>query len=376
MNRKRKLLAAAGISFIVFVVVAHYLSGSSEIVVLDKTVFREALDVLPASEKEAAAESNNLVLSYYNLSKKVFEKYFALINITRTEYRWIAVYGVEDNPEVYVYLVKNITSAEGFDIADKYIKTRVGQKYFEGHYQRKSFSNNTASYIFSINGSGAYSMEMWIQFDDERRVERKNVLLEPEEVKIKRENAAQKAISIGVPEPMQSALAFDGSRLVWRFTWKHKPTSEDYEKQSIYGADIDAENGGIRRLLRYIKQAVQKPANVSKAQVEELTKRIAVFKELSDGAIINLGINKGQSGEYAVIKSMGRLVIKEGLSGSPDITIWIDRDSFEKALESSEPIEYLIQESKKGKVSVKQNKNSAALAIKGYIRLYEKFQKG
>ena len=40
------------------------------------------------------------------------------------------------------------------------------------------------------------------------------------------------------------------------------------------------------------------------------------------------------------------------------------------------PPGYLPQESKKGKVSIKENKNPLALAKKGYVKLYDRVKAG
>ena len=45
-------------------------------------------------------------------------------------------------------------------------------------------------------------------------------------------------------------------------------------------------------------------------------------------------------------------------------------------MKSEDPLGYFIQESKKGKVSIVQEKNPLALAKKGYIKLYDRIKGG
>jgi hypothetical protein len=374
MVRKALLIGGAALLMSAVVMLYYFSTGEPQVLVLDKTVFREVLEELPGSEKEAIAMSMEAVLGYYNVSKEEFGRYFTLANATMTRYRWIVVYEVEENPNVLVYLVKKITPEEGFGIADRYIVERVGEEYFKEHYQRKAFDGNTARYTFTITGSAIYKIGMWLRLDDERKVAKRHVLLEPQEVKVKSEEATKIAAAKGVPEPMKVALIFDGRRLAWRVTWEHKPREEDYKAKRIYGADVDAEKGSVLRVHRYVKPAKPSPSKISKAQVDALAQKTKEFMELADGAVINVRISKSYSEEYTIIKSLGRLVVKEGLSNDSDITIWIDRDAFEKALKSDDPMTYLTQESKKGKVSITEDKNPVALARKGYVKLYDKFK--
>jgi hypothetical protein len=370
-----KKLLVGGTTILLSAFVLYYFSaGGPEVLVLDKTGFREVVEELPGSEKEAIAMSEEVLLGYYNVSRKKFGRYFVLANATRTKYRWIVVYEVEENPNVLVYLVKRITSEEGFGIADRYIVERVGEEYFKKHYPRKSFDGNTARYTFTITGSAIYKIGMWLRLDDERKVAKRHVLLEPQEVKIKSEEAKKIAAAKGVPDPMNIALIFDGRRLAWRVKWEHKPGEEDYKAKRIYGADIDAEKGSVLRVHRYTKPAKASAAKITKNQVNTLAQKTKEFKELADGAVINVRISKSQSEEFHIVKSLGRLVVKEGLSSDSDITIWIDRDVFIGAVKSDDPMAYLLQESKKGKVSIKEDKNPVALAKKGYLKLYEKIK--
>lgn len=352
----------------------YYFSAEEPLVlVLDKTVFRVVVEELPGSEKEAVAMGREAILEYYNVSK--FDRYFTPANATKTRYRWIVAYEVKENPSVLVYLVKRISPEEGFGIADRYIAERVGEEYFKKHYQRKSFSDNTASYVFTITGSATYRIGMWLRLSDERKVVKKHVLLEPQEVRVKAREAVEIALARGVPQPAKATLVFDGKRLAWRVKWEHKPSKEDYAAKRIYGADIDAEKGSVLRVHRYVKPAKPLLAKITKGQVNTLAQRTEEFRELADGAVINVRISKSQGESFTIIKSLGRLVVKEGLSGDSDITIWIDRDAFLGALKSDEPMDYLLQESRKGKVSITQDKNPLVLAKKGYVKLYEKFKK-
>lgn len=374
MARKALLIGGAALLMGAVIMLYYFSAGEPQVLVLDKTVFREVMEELPGSEKEATAMSMEAVLGYYNVSSKEFGRYFVLANATMTEYRWIVVYEVEENPNVLVYLVKKITPGEGFGIADRYIADRVGEEYFKKHYQRKAFDGNTARYTFTITGSATYKIGMWLRLDDERKVAKRHVLLELQEVKVKTEEAKKIAAAKGVPEPMNIALIFDGRRLAWRVKWEHKPREEDYKAKRIYGADIDAEKGSVLRVHRYTKPAKPSTAKISKAQVNTLSQKTKEFRELADGAVINVRISKSQSESFTIIKSLGRLVVKEGLSSDSDITIWVDRDAFIGAVKSDDPMAYLLRESKKGKVSIKEDKNPIALAKKGYVKLYEKFK--
>jgi hypothetical protein len=379
---RRKILFISGVVLLLGAAVAMYYfsAGEEASLMLDKTSFREVVDELPGTEKEAALASEKVILEYYNTSEKVFQRFFALANATKTRYKWEVVYEVRDNPLVKVQLVKKITPEEGYSITDAYIKGKVGEEYFKKHYSRKSFTGSTARYTFTITGSGPYKMEMWIRLSDDRKIVKKHVLLEPQEVRVKAEEAEKKAIAQGVPGPVAVNLIFDGSRLVWRATWKHKATKEDREAQRVYGADVDAEKGNVVRLHRYAKP-VKKPAEeglprITKVQVDSLAKKTKEFMELKDGAVINVRISKSHSETYTIVKSLGRIVVRDGLSKEPDITIWIERDAFLGALKSDDPMGHLLQESKKGKVTIDEEKNPLTLAKKGYVKLYDRVKNG
>lgn len=254
-----KAILICGAALLMGAVVMLYYSstGGPQILVLDKTVFREVIEELPGSEKEAIAMSETAIQGYYNVSN--FDRYFKLANATKTRYRWMVVYEVKENPNVLVYLVKKITPEEGFGIADRYIAGKVGDGYFKKHYQRKGFGDNTARYTFRIDGSATYEMEMWLRLDDERNIAGKHVLLEPQEVKVKAEEAKKTALAKDVLEPVNINLIFDGERLAWRATWKHEPREEDYAAERIYGADVDAEKGSVLRLHRYVRPVEPSP---------------------------------------------------------------------------------------------------------------------
>lgn len=365
MKRGVLLCIALALAFALY----YFSAGEPEAFALDKTSFRVVLEDLPTSQSAAVEKGGETLLTHYNISAKKFDKYFTLSNVSRTENRWILSYSAAGNQQVLVYLVKKITPEEGFGIADGYIARKVGEEYFKLHYRRTAFEDNVARYIFTINGSGAYNMDMWVRVSDERGIEGKHALLEPQKVKVKAAEAEEISSEKGIPGPVGTTLVFDGTRLVWRVTWKHVPSSEDYAEKRVYGADVDAEMGSVLRVHKYSKPT--KSEKVSAAQVDSLVQRIGEFGELQDGSVMNIRISRSQSEKFHAAKSLGRVVVKEGLAGDADITIWIDLDAFEGAIRSSNPVEYLSGEAKNGKVTVETEKNLITLTRKGYKKLYD-----
>ncbi len=217
---------------------------------------------------------------------------------------------------------------------------------------------------------------MWVRLDYERNIKGHFVLLIPQEIKLGPENA-KKIASTHFPEPISATLIFDGSRIAWRCIWQHTATEEDYAKQRVYGADVDATTGGILRTFKYVKPApTSTPMTpIQKSQVDALVQKLSAFHKLKDGAVINLRISQSFSEKFHIVKSFGKLIAKDGLSEEPDITIWIDMETFLKALESADAWSYFIQESKSGHISITEEKSLLVLAQKGYVALYEELKK-
>lgn len=374
--KKRRFLFLSFILFISFASIFSWFYLFSEepsTLILDKTVLRGIMDEIPDDKENAVVKSEEVILGYYNVPKDRFDEYFSLADVTKTQYKWIITYNVLENPDLIVLLIKKISPEEGFEIADKFVIDNVGQEYFRKHFQKRSFGDYIARYSYIATNSTSYNpINMWIRLDDERNIVRHRVLLIPQEIRISIEKAQQICKGYGIPEPTSISLVLVEGRLNWRCKWQHQPTEEDYAQQRVYGIDIDATTGEILRTHKYSKPS-RKP--IQKSQINSLAQKINEFKELEDGAVINVRISSSFSEGFTITKSFGRLISKDGLSDDPDITIWMNRDAFLKAVESTNPMSILIEESEVGRVIVTPEKNLIILAKKGYTTLYEEFKK-
>lgn len=343
--------------------------------VLDKTELLHVVEEIPRDKEAAGKLAEDVIFQNYNISRKNFEHYFSLNRFNKTQFRWMLYYDLRKNQSLAVYLVKKLSEEEAFAIADGFVINGVGKEYFTKHFKRNGLRNDTAyySYLFSPYNP----IEMRVKLDYERNIVGHFVLLIPQEIKLGPADA-KKIASAFFPEPISATLIFDGSRIAWRCIWQHTATEEDYARQRVYGADVDATTGGILRTFKYVKPAPTSPppmVAIQKSQVDALVQKLSAFHKLKDGAVINLRISQSFSEKFHIIKSFGKLIAKDGLSEEPDITIWIDRGTFLKALESSDAWSCFIQESKSGHISITEEKSLLVLAQKGYVALYEELKK-
>lgn len=329
--------------------------------VLDKTELLHVVEEIPRDKEAAGKLAEEVILQNYNISRKNFGHYFSLNRSNKTQFRWMLYYDVRKNQSLTVYLVKKLTEEEAFAIADGFVINGVGREYFLKYFKRSALKNDTAYYSYLFPPYNP--IEMWVRLDYERNIKGHFVLLIPQEIKLG-PGDAKKIASTHFPEPISATLIFDGSR-------------EDYARQRVYGADVDATTGGILRTFKYVKPApTSTPMTpIQKSQVDALVQKLSAFHKLKDGAVINLRISQSFSEKFHIIKSFGKLIAKDGLSEEPDITIWIDRETFLKALESGDAWSYFIQESKSGHISITEEKSLLVLAQKGYVALYEELKK-
>ena len=351
----------------------YSLSTNSDVLVLDETALTVVLDSLPEDEKDAVAISQETIINATGVPKRAFNKYFKLKNVSRTEFQWLLLYNVTGNPDLSVFLVKRITSDEGFRISDDYIIGMVGIEYYNTHFKKKAFNSNTniASYSFSYNYlTDKIELTMWVKPGYDRKVISKHVVTTAQEVKVSLEQAIEIGRTNGLNDTISGHPVVTGGVLCWRVVWKHTPTKQDYDAHTIYGFDIHCTTGEVVGTHRYV---LPKPPSIKATQITPLINNLGV-DDLKDGAVIRLRVMNSSKETFSLTKSFGKMVVKKGKSENADITLWIDRELIVHALESGDVIGYLKENAGEGQVGVELHKNVVILKKKGYMGLYDKLK--
>ena len=378
---KVALVLVAGALAIVSLGIWYYglsTSINSDILVLDKNVLTVVLDDLPNDDKEASSIAQESIINATGVPERAFSGYFRLTNASRTQFQWLLLYNVTGNPDLAVYLVRRISADEGFNISDDYIAGMVGTDYFNAHFKRKTFDSNakTAYYSFSYLHSrnpGEIELSMWVKLGNDRSVIGQHMVTTPQEVEVSLEQAIETGRMNGLNDPLSGYPVLTDGVLCWRVVWGHKPTGQDYDAHTIYGVDVHCTTGEVTGKHRYVRPKPKPPPPIQVAQIASLIDKLGV-EDLEDGAIIQLYVTNGSNEKFSVVKTFGRVVVKEGAIENADVTLWFDREIIVNALESEDVLGYLRANAGKGKVSVELHKNIVILQRKGYMSLYEKLK--
>jgi len=359
----------------ILVPVAWYysLSTNSDVLVLDETALTKVLDHLPEDEKDATVIAQEMIINTTGVPEQAFNKYFKLTNVSKTEFQWLLLYNVTGNPDLSVFIVKRITSDEGFRISDDYIIRMVGIEYYNAHFKKKAFdsSTNIASYSFSYPyPPDKIELTLWVKLGYDRSVIGKHVVTTAQEVKVSLEQAIEIGRINGLNDTISGHPVVTGGVLCWRVVWKHTPTKQDYDAHTIYGFDIHCTTGEVVGTHRYV---LPKPPSIKATQITPLIDNLGV-NDLEDGAVIQLCVMNSSKEKFSLTKSFGKMVVKKGVSENADITLWIDRELIVHAPESGDVISYLQENAVEGQVSVELHKNVVILKKKGYMGLYEKLK--
>ena len=348
----------------------------SDILVLDKSVLTVILDDIPDTREDAISVAQERIINETGVPKRNFGRYFKLMDSSHTEFQWQLVYNVTGNPDLTVFLVKQIIPEEGFHIADEYIVGMVGTDYFDAHFKRKSFESNTAYYSFFYGyshnpGAGDIELSMWVRLGNDRSVIGQHVVTTPQEITVSEEQAIDIAKKNGLKDPLSAAPVLVGGIICWRVVWQHTPTEQDYDNQTVYGFDVHCTTGEVIGKHRYIRPTPASPPPIRTAQITSLIEKLG-FEDVEDGAMIQVNVMNSVDETFSVVKTFGRTVVKEGTIENADLTLWIDRDIILNALESDDVVSYLQDNATSRSVIVELHKNMVLLQKKGYMSLYER----
>ena len=374
---RRLALIAGGVALLALGVWFSAPAPGGDILVLDAAAMTVVLDELPATEEAAIACAEEEISNVTGVPAKEVDRYFTLLNSSRTRYQWQLVYNVSNNPDLAVSLTLRITPDEGFAIADEYLKDLLGSDYFLTHFTPERFdgTTNTVYYsvVYSLPGDELV-LPMWVRLSYERTVTCR--LTAPQEIAITRTRAEELAQQQGVPDPVSSSPDLKNGIICWRVVWQHTPTEEDYELQRLYGVEIHATTGEVLTTLRYVRPTPASSASPAPIQVAQI---IALLAELGvtgleDGASFEVRVFNGSDEVFAVTKSFGRLVVQQGANAHADITLWLDRELIVHALQADDALAYLQEHASSGNVRVELHENAVVLQKKGYMQLYERLK--
>ena len=370
-----KVALLAGVLVAVSLCIWYYsIPTESDILVLDKSVLTVISDNIPDTREDAISVAQERIINETGVPKRNFDRYFKLMDASRTEFQWQLVYNVTGNPDLTVFLVKKIQPEEGFGIADKYIVDMVGKDYFDAHFKRKSFESNTAhySYIYGYSHNpGDIELSMWVRLGNDRRVIGQHVVTTPQEITVSMEQAIDIGRKNGLEEPLSAAPVLVGGIICWRVVWQHTPTEQDYDNQTVYGVDVHCTTGEVIGEHRYIRPTLP-PIQIG--QIMSLIEKLG-FEDVEDGAMIQVNVINSVDETFSVVKTFGRTVVKVGTIKNADLTLWIDRELILNALESDDVVSYLQNNATSKNIIVNIHKNMVLLQKKGYMSLYERVKK-
>ena len=349
----------------------------SDILILDKSVMTVILDDIPAIREDAISAAQERIVNETGVPKRRFDRYFKLMDTSRTPFQWQLVYNVTGNPDLTVFVVKQIFPEEGFGIADEYIMGMVGRDYFDAHLKRKLFESNTAhySYIYGYSHNpGEIELPMCVQVGNDRNVIGQHVVTTPQEITVSVEQAIDIAKKNGLKDPLSAAPVLVGGIICWRVVWQHTPAEQDYDNQTVYGFDVHCTTGEVIGKHRYIRPTPASPPPIRIGQITSLIEKLG-FEDVEDGAMIQVNVMNSADETFSVVKTFGRTVVKEGKIENADLTLWIDRDIILNALESDDVVSYLQNNATSRNVIVELHKSMVLLQKKGYMNLYERVKK-
>lgn len=349
------------------------LATDSDILVLDKSVLTVVVDDIPESKGGAVALAQETIINVTRIPESAFNRYFRLMNVSRTQFQWLLLYNVTGNPNLSVNLVKRISADEGFKISDGYIVGMVGADYFNAHFNRENSDPDTNTAFYSFNyplSQDDIQLTMWVKLGNDRRVIGRHIVTTPQEVEVSLERAIEIGRMNGLQDPLSGHPVLTGGVLCWRVVWEHAPTEQDYDAQTMYGIDVHCTTGEVIGTHRYVRPKPTPPPRIQNTHIAALIEKLGL-EELEDGAIIQLYVLNSSNEEFSVTKTFGQMVIKGDRNENADITLWIDREIIVNALESDDAMGYVRAHAEKGRVRVALHKNVVLLQKKGYTSLYE-----
>jgi len=284
---------------------------------------------------------------------------------------------VTGNPDLSVFLVKRILADEGFNISDDCIRGMVGTDYFNVHFKRKTFNSNTKTAHYSFNypqhSEDEIGLTMWAKLGNDRRVIGQHVVTTAQEVEVGLDRAIEIGRMNGLNDPISGYPVLTGGVLCWRVVWEHTPTEQDYDAQTIYAVDVHCTTDEVVGKHQYAEPKPKAPSPIQVAQIALLAGKLGI-EDLEDGAIMQLYVTNSSNEKFSVVKTFGRVVVKEGVIENADIRLLFDREIIVNALESEDVPGYLRENAANGKVHIELHKNIAILQKKGYMSLYEKLK--
>ncbi|MFQ6062802.1 MAG: hypothetical protein ACE5J9_06460 [Methanosarcinales archaeon] len=353
----------------------------TEVLMLESDTLTIYLDKIPDKEEDAISLAKQEIINYTNIPKKKFNKYFELINTSNTQFQWKLVYSVKDNPNLSVFMIKKLSAEEGFDISKDYIINKLGRDYFKNYFVQKKFdlypnsASGTAYYTYKAED---IELTQWIKIGENREVKQQYLLNEPQKININKEQAIKISKDNGLIEPLTASPVLKNGKIYWVVTRQYTPTEQDYVNKTFFKFDIDATTGKIVKKYVYEKPSatlaltatptpIKTPIQAS--QIKSFVDALK-FRELKDGAMVQMHIMNSFEEDFSVVKSYGKTVVKEGKLENPDITIKIDRNLLTSALESNDIIDYLQKKANSNNLIVETHKDQLTLYNKGYLKIY------
>jgi hypothetical protein len=369
---RRLALVATGLALLALGVWFSLPGPERSILVLDKPTITVVSDELPVTLEEAIARAKVEISNATGVPVRAVDRYFTLRTTEHKWYHWRLEYDVKDNPNLVVLLALRITPDEGFAIANEHLETLLGPAYVRAHFTPERFDNttNTVRYTFTYSlPDGQLVLPMSVQLSADRAVIGQQVVTTKQRITLTRARAEELARQQGVPGPVSCYPVLRNGIVCWRIVWQHIPTDEDYDEQRLYGVDIHATTSEVLATLRFVRPKPTPSAPIQVAQINALLTQLGVTA-LEDGASFEVRVFNSSDEVFTVTRSFGRLVVQQRANPNADITLWLDRELIEQALQAEDARAYLHEHAGGGNVRVELHENVVVLQKKGYLQLY------
>ena len=159
----------------------------------------------------------------------------------------------------------------------QYIKDKVGESYFNEHFEYIGLDNRNLVYYAKYDFSyGSDKIEMRVAYDlNEKKVipQLSYFITKPINIEFSKENALTKAEDLNLSDPKQVSLVYIQSEdtLAWKVIWDHEPTDEERANSALQGYVFDAVNGDLISTYNYHIEATAPNGKIKNASLFDKT---------------------------------------------------------------------------------------------------------
>ena len=143
----------------------------------------------------------------------------------------------------------SVSSMSKSNFADNYIISKLGQTYFNEHFNFLDVEKRDFVQFYNYNFVyGDYNTKLFLAVSNNEVIEGvSHIIKSPKEIIFTDKSALEKTSELGLSEPKTISLVYSDKQeaLAWRVDWEHIPTQEERINKSISGYLISTSNGEI-----------------------------------------------------------------------------------------------------------------------------------